>query len=200
MYEMWTKLTFDRIGNYLPNIHNVYWPRKYSSRLLKWNSGMRYIKYAIFIFRPKYIDSLYIDTTFCSPEALFIPSRQQSCEAVVRLAEEWLAESPTNQVVVNGKAALGYEPLFIRLAQHFNTKVNSQLKNSHVCRYTVYWFDWSFSIDTYHIESPTPFYTCTDSRKAIWSYTFSLQQKFTHSTNLITLMADEGWYDITLKW
>ena len=41
-------------------------------------------------FRPKQIDSLYIDTTFCQPEAFYFPTREESADAVIELIEDWI--------------------------------------------------------------------------------------------------------------
>ena len=73
--------------------------------------------------RPKELKSLYIDTTFCVPAALFIPSRDESSNAVIAIAEEWISQSRNHMVVIKYKALLGYEDLFRRLAEHFSTKV-----------------------------------------------------------------------------
>ena len=57
------------------------------------------------------------------PAALFIPSRDESSNAVVAIAEEWISQSRNHMVVIKYKALLGYEDLFRRLAEHFSTKV-----------------------------------------------------------------------------
>ena len=72
---------------------------------------------------PKEVKSLYIDTTFCVPAALFIPSREESSNAVIAIAEEWISQSRNHMIVIKYKALLGYEDLFRRLAEHFSTKV-----------------------------------------------------------------------------
>ena len=48
-------------------------------------------KSKIFVgFRPKQIDSLYVDTTFCQPEAFYFPTREESADAVIELIEDWI--------------------------------------------------------------------------------------------------------------
>ena len=69
------------------------------------------------------IDSLYVDTTFCVPEAFFIPGRDESADAVTSLVEEWISNSPRHVVVLNCRANLGYKHLFNVLATYFQTKV-----------------------------------------------------------------------------
>ena len=74
-------------------------------------------------FSPKHIDSMYIDTTFCVPNALFIPTRDESAEAVLRLTKEWLSKGRNHFVRLKCSAGIGYEHLFIRLAEELETKV-----------------------------------------------------------------------------
>lgn len=69
------------------------------------------------------MDTLYMDTTFCVPEALFIPSREESTEAVLMLTKNWLQQGDDHYVVLRCSAGIGYEQLFIRLAQELDTKV-----------------------------------------------------------------------------
>ena len=66
---------------------------------------------------------MYIDTTFCVPAALFIPSREESSNAVISIAEEWISQSRRHMVVITYRALLGYEDLFRRLSEHFNMRV-----------------------------------------------------------------------------
>ena len=96
------------------------------------------------IFRPKELKSLYIDTTFCLPAALFIPSREESSNAVIAIAEEWISQSRGHMIVIKYKALLGYEDLFKRLAEHFKMKVcidgTMLLNQTFSCLYV--WYFW----------------------------------------------------------
>ena len=75
-------------------------------------------------YRAKEISSLYIDTTFLVPEALFIPTRQQSSEAVIEITQEWIKQSPGHVLVIAHMANLGYEYIYKRLCQELGQKVS----------------------------------------------------------------------------
>ncbi|XP_053377930.1 uncharacterized protein LOC123530295 isoform X2 [Mercenaria mercenaria] len=72
----------------------------------------------------KKIKSLYIDTTFCTPESLHIPSRQQCIEAVCQLVHEWTSISPKHVVNIYLRAQYGHEPLLNAVASKLNKKVH----------------------------------------------------------------------------
>ncbi|ELT96369.1 hypothetical protein CAPTEDRAFT_147464 [Capitella teleta] len=74
--------------------------------------------------KPKTLTSLYIDTTFCVPQALFIPSRQECVSAVLDIMQEWFDESPNHCVFILHKANLGYEHLFMEACKHFGMPVH----------------------------------------------------------------------------
>jgi len=76
-------------------------------------------------FRVKEIQSVYIDTTFCVPQAMFIPSREDTTAAGVDLINDWLSQSRDRHVIhLQYRADLGYENLFVRFSLEFNMKVN----------------------------------------------------------------------------
>lgn len=79
------------------------------------------------MYRPKPLKSLYIDTTFWIPEAYFIPTREDSCEALVTLAREWVTRSSRHFLVIKHKADLGYEYLLRHLSDELGMKVHALL-------------------------------------------------------------------------
>lgn len=51
---------------------------------------------------------------------------QEACvSAILRLAGDWIARSALHVLWLNCKAAYGYEYLFTRLGQEFNTRVKT---------------------------------------------------------------------------
>ncbi|XP_037099033.1 protein artemis isoform X2 [Syngnathus acus] len=74
--------------------------------------------------RVKDIQSVYVDSTFFDPRFYQIPSRETCVSAIVRLVGDWIARSALHVVWLNCKAAYGYEYLFTRLGQEFNTRVH----------------------------------------------------------------------------
>ncbi|XP_022101098.1 protein artemis-like isoform X2 [Acanthaster planci] len=74
--------------------------------------------------RIKDIKSVYVDTTFCVPEAMYIPSREQSRDALLNLVEKQIQKSPTHMVRLACKAKYGYEYLFVEISKEFNLKVH----------------------------------------------------------------------------
>lgn len=73
----------------------------------------------------KEIQSVYIDTTFCVPQAMFIPSRDDTTSAAVGLINDWLSRSHGNHIIhLQYRADLGYENLFVRFSLEFNMKVS----------------------------------------------------------------------------
>lgn len=74
-------------------------------------------------FSTKKIKSLYVDTTFCCPENLHIPSRQQCIDAVFQIVREWTSQSPQHVVYILLKAYYGHEPLINSVASRLKQKV-----------------------------------------------------------------------------
>ena len=67
---------------------------------------------------------MYIDTTFCQPEAFYFPTRDDSAAEVINLMSDWLDEdAPEHVVFLHCKANLGYEHLFAKICDHFKMKV-----------------------------------------------------------------------------
>ncbi|XP_061617719.1 protein artemis isoform X4 [Phyllopteryx taeniolatus] len=74
--------------------------------------------------RVKDIRSVYVDSTFFDPRFYQIPSREACVSAILRLVGDWIARSARHVVWLNCKAAYGYEYLFTRLGEEFNTRVH----------------------------------------------------------------------------
>ena len=67
---------------------------------------------------------MYVDTTFCVPQALYIPTRQDSVTMAATIIEEWLKEDPSNYILISFKASLGYEHLFVEISKYFDMPVS----------------------------------------------------------------------------
>ncbi|XP_074646452.1 protein artemis-like [Tubulanus polymorphus] len=76
--------------------------------------------------RPKSLKSMYVDTTFCVPEARHIPERDKSVNAVISLVDEWIHISPSHSVHLQCRARFSYEYLYERLYDTFKMKVHVQ--------------------------------------------------------------------------
>ncbi|XP_059151090.1 protein artemis-like isoform X2 [Physella acuta] len=72
----------------------------------------------------KEINTVYVDTTFCVPEAYHIPSRSECLEATVKLASDWLQHSHLHVVNISCPAKYGHEYLLMELAQRIDTKIH----------------------------------------------------------------------------
>jgi len=85
----------------------------------------RFIRLICIYFRVKEIESVYIDTTFCVPQAMFIPSREDTTTAAIDLIHDWLSCSHGNHIIhLQYRADIGYENLFVRFSLEFNMKVS----------------------------------------------------------------------------
>lgn len=71
----------------------------------------------------KLIKSIYVDTTFCSANAIFIPKREDCVASLINLVKQWLAEDKSNAVRLNLSAKYGYEFLFLALNKALNCKI-----------------------------------------------------------------------------
>lgn len=67
--------------------------------------------------------SIYVDTTFCTPEAFHIPNRSECIDAAAALIAEWLQRSGLNVVFMSCSARYGYEHLLMELSAKLNMKV-----------------------------------------------------------------------------
>ncbi|KAH6562372.1 hypothetical protein BASA50_006544 [Batrachochytrium salamandrivorans] len=65
------------------------------------------------------VDSLYLDTTFAHSNWAHLPSRLESANALV----EMIKRLPTTVMVQLKSSTIGYEYLWIHLAQYFHTKI-----------------------------------------------------------------------------
>ncbi|KAL8618156.1 hypothetical protein ACOMHN_059163 [Nucella lapillus] len=73
----------------------------------------------------KEIDSMYVDTTFCVPEAFYIPSRDDCLSATASMVVAWLRQSSNRYVLVSSSTKYGHEPLLSHLAKEAKTKVHT---------------------------------------------------------------------------
>ncbi|KAL4226148.1 Protein artemis [Mactra antiquata] len=94
----------------------------------------------------KRIKSIYIDTTFCCPDNLHIPSRQQCIEAVCEIVREWTSQSPQHVVYIQLRAIYGHEPLINAVARRFNKKVHVS-KNKYEVYERIQEFSGHFTYD-----------------------------------------------------
>ncbi|CAG5126732.1 unnamed protein product [Candidula unifasciata] len=74
--------------------------------------------------RLKQIKSIYVDTTFCIPEAFHIPSRSECIDAAATLIADWLQRSTLNVVYMSCPARFGYEHLLMKLSAKLNIKIH----------------------------------------------------------------------------
>lgn len=81
----------------------------------------------------KEIRSMYVDTTFCIPEAMFIPDREQCLEPLIKLSSEWLAKSNNHALRLNLSAKYGYEYLYHALHDKFDSKIYCSRKDMYAC-------------------------------------------------------------------
>ncbi|XP_071961145.1 protein artemis-like [Antedon mediterranea] len=72
----------------------------------------------------KDIKCIYADTTFCTPMAMHIPSREQSLDSLLDLVGRHISKSKENHVKMVCRAKYGYEYLFVELSKAFNMKVH----------------------------------------------------------------------------
>ncbi|BFZ08681.1 hypothetical protein BsWGS_11720 [Bradybaena similaris] len=72
----------------------------------------------------KHIKSIYVDTTFCTPEAFHIPSRSECIDAAATVIDEWLQRFPLNVVFISCAARYGYEHLLMELSAKLNIKIH----------------------------------------------------------------------------
>ncbi len=74
------------------------------------------------------IRSVYVDTTFCVPEAKYIPTRDECKTAIVDLVSDWLQRTdiPGHSRIAHifSRSSYGYEYLMMSLAKHFQCKVH----------------------------------------------------------------------------
>lgn len=70
------------------------------------------------------IQRVYIDTTFCIPQANFIPTRESCCELIISTIKDWLHQDPKRIVHILSKSNYGYEFLMARLSSEFECKVH----------------------------------------------------------------------------
>ncbi|KAJ1340619.1 hypothetical protein BSLG_004713 [Batrachochytrium salamandrivorans] len=78
------------------------------------------------------VDSLYLDTTFAHSNWAHLPSRLESANALV----EMIKRLPTTVMVQLKSSTIGYEYLWIHLAQYFHTKKHCLV---HVLPSAMFW-------------------------------------------------------------
>lgn len=71
----------------------------------------------------KPIKSIYVDTTFCSSNAIFIPKREDCVTALVTLVKQWLVDDKQNAIRLDLSARYGYEFLLLALNKALNCKI-----------------------------------------------------------------------------
>ncbi|XP_039250072.2 protein artemis-like isoform X2 [Styela clava] len=81
----------------------------------------------------KHIKSMYADTTFCIPDAIFIPSREDCLKRLELVVAEWLTKDDLHAVRLNISAKYGYEYLFHALHNKFKTKIYCKRKDLYQC-------------------------------------------------------------------
>lgn len=81
----------------------------------------------------KCITSMYVDTTFCIPDAVFIPSREDCLKRLELVVTEWLKKDKSHAVRMNISAKYGYEYIFHALHKKFKTKIYCRRKNLYQC-------------------------------------------------------------------
>jgi DNA cross-link repair 1C protein len=74
----------------------------------------------------KAIDTLYLDTTFCTIKTENLPSRDESFTALLAEVKTWLLKSPNHKVLLYTASKYGHEFLFCQLYKHLKEKI-------HVC-------------------------------------------------------------------
>lgn len=74
-------------------------------------------------FRLKPLDSLYIDTTFCSENCMYLPTREQCLSEILKLVEEWLSKGPDYIVRFICPAQYAYEFVFVEIFKKLGEKV-----------------------------------------------------------------------------
>ena len=74
------------------------------------------------------LKSVYLDTTFCVPEALHIPSREECKQAIIDTIFNWFCranDSPGRRIAhIFSRSSYGYEFLMTQLANFFNCKIH----------------------------------------------------------------------------
>lgn len=70
------------------------------------------------------ITSVYVDTTFCIPEAEKIPSRQECLQLIYGAVSDWLQRPGERVVHVFSRSSYGYEFLMMALFNKFGRKIH----------------------------------------------------------------------------
>ena len=74
------------------------------------------------------IKSVYVDTTFCVPEALHIPSREDCKQHIITTISDWFTREGSRIAHVFSRSSYGYEYLMTEIARHFRCKVHVSSK------------------------------------------------------------------------
>ena len=72
------------------------------------------------------IDSVYLDTTFCVPQATFIPSREDCLDLIQKTISEWFDKGQESRRIVHlySRSRYGYEYLMVALSKFFHCKIH----------------------------------------------------------------------------
>ena len=87
-------------------------------------SSMNVSQFCVYFYSPVKLSAMYLDTTFCEPRAVYIPSRAESVEAALTVASDWLDRGPHYNVLLAHKAGLGYEQLYREMAHALSMKAS----------------------------------------------------------------------------
>lgn len=101
------------------------------------NSACR-LKYLHSAGNVKAIDHCYVDSTFCFPDAYFIPSREDCLKALIDTVSDWITKGPCHVVRINLSAKYGYEYVFETLSQTFKTRIYCTQPEKYITLPSVY--------------------------------------------------------------
>ena len=81
-------------------------------------------------YSPKFlIKSVYIDTTFCIPEAVHIPTREACLQVIISTASDWfIRKGPSALLHVFSRSSYGYEFIMVQLAKKYSCKIHVSAK------------------------------------------------------------------------
>ncbi|KAG8179384.1 hypothetical protein JTE90_003640 [Oedothorax gibbosus] len=79
--------------------------------------------------RLKPIDSLYIDTTFCTEDYLYIPTREECLKEILKIVENWLSKGPDHIVRFVCPAKYAYEFVFVEIFKQLGEKAHVMIYN-----------------------------------------------------------------------
>lgn len=81
------------------------------------------------------IDEIYLDSTFLKDIYPNFPTQDASCEAIVKLIEEWTSKGSHKKILLHTSARYGYEWMFIQLYKSLKMKIHVTEANYESYRY-----------------------------------------------------------------